>query len=166
MLVRLGLLKKGGTLLEHTSRRAHGWPVLLSLVVAIGACGDDNAVTSDSRGDTSTGTETSSVTFSMSDTTEASTTAVADSTATGTGTSSTGPADTSTSTTGDTDTTTGGAAIPGQTMNQLVTAGERTSSTNYTLVYTFGQPSSTQSTHQSTNYTIHGGLIGANGSPP
>jgi hypothetical protein len=56
--------------------------------------------------------------------------------------------------------------IPGQTVNQLVTAGERSSSTTYTLVYTFGQPSKLQSTHNSTNYRLQGGLVGANGSPP
>lgn len=156
-------------MLEQTRRPRHGWPVLLSLVVALGTgCADDSPVTPDTRGDTTTtgDSETSPITFA--DTTG--TTVVADETASGTGstgpgtssTGSTGPAD---STTGD-DTTTGGPAAPGQTMNQLVSAGERTSSTNYTLVYTFGQPSSLQSTHQSTNFRIQGGLIGANGSPP
>ena len=155
-------------MIEHRCRPKHGWPVLLSLVIAMGTgCADDSPVTPDTRGDTTTGgdSETSPITFA--DTT-GSTTVVADDTASGTdstgtgSTGSTGPAD---STTGD-DTTTGGQAAPGQTMNQLVSSGERTSSPNYTLVYTLGQPSSLQSTHQSTNYRIQGGLIGANGSPP
>jgi hypothetical protein len=144
--------------------------VLLSLVVTLGTgCADDIPVAPDTRGDTTTtgDTDTSPITFA--DTTG--TTVVADETASGTdstgtgstgSTGSTGPAD---STTSD-DTTTGGEVAPGQTMNQLVSAGERSSSRNYTLVYTFGQPSSLQSTHQSTNYRIQGGLIGANGSPP
>jgi hypothetical protein len=142
--------------------------VLLSLVVAmVAGCGDDNAVTS--VGPTGTATDTtdsSPITFSMTDST-GNTTEVADDTASGgtSSTSSTGPTVDDTTTTGE-DTTTGGEAIPGQTMNQLVSAGERSSSPNYTLVYTFGQPSSLQSTHQSTSYTIHGGLIGANGSRP
>lgn len=153
-------------MLEHTRRPQHGWPVLLSLVVALAAgCADDTPATTETRGDTTTGGETDTSPITFADT-MGSTTVVADDTASGTGstgsTGSTGPAD---STTGD-DTTTGGQATPGQTMNQLVSAGERTSSTNYTLVYTFGQPSSLQSSHQSTNYRIQGGLIGANGSPP
>ena len=158
-------------MLEHTRRRRHGWPVLLSLVVAMGAgCGDDTAVTSDGPMGTSTGTDTSPITFSMSESTGSST-VVADDTASGgtssTGsTGSTGPTVDDTSTTSDDTTTTGGEVVPGQSMNQLVTAGERSTSPNYTLVYTFGQPSSLQSTHQSTNYSIQGGLIGANGSPP
>jgi hypothetical protein len=156
-------------LLEHTRRRKHGWPVLLSLVVAMGAgCGDDNAVTSEGPlGTTTDTTDTSPVTFSMTDSTGSNTTEVADDTASGgtSSTGSTGPTVDDTTTMGD-DTTTGGEALPGQTMNQLVSAGERSSSPNYTLVYTFGQPSSLQSTHQSTSYTIHGGLIGANGSRP
>lgn len=130
-------------------------------------CADDTPVTPETRGDsTTTGdTDTTPITFTTTDTTGSST-VVADDTATG-GTTSTGPADTSTTTSDtDTDTDTGEQAVPGRTMNQLVTAGQRSSSANYTAVYTFGQPSSLQSTHQSTNYTVRGGLIGANGSPP
>jgi hypothetical protein len=140
--------------------------VLLSLVVAMGAgCGDDTSVTPGTGDSTTGGSDTSpiTVTFTTSDSTG--TTEVVDSTATGT--DSTGPTDTTT-TSGDTDTDTDTGPLPatGQTMNQLVSAGERSSSPNYTLVYTFGQPSSLQSTHQSDNYRIQGGLIGANGSPP
>ena len=153
-------------MLEHTRRRRHGWPVLFSLVVVMGAgCADDIPATPDTRGDSTTGdTDTSPITFSMSESTGGST-AVVDDTGSGGTSSSTGPTVDDTTTMGD-DTTTGEEAIPGQTMNQLVSAGERSTSPNYTLVYTFGQPSSLQSTHQSTSYTIHGGLIGANGSRP
>jgi hypothetical protein len=152
-------------LLDLSRRRKHAWPVLVSLVVAMSTgCGDDTALTTEGpMVPTSGTTDATPITFSMPDTTEG-TTVVADDTASGTdSTGSTGLDDTST--TGD-DTTTGGEAVPGQSMNQLVSAGERTASRNYTLVYTFGQPSSLQSTHQSSNYSIQGGLIGANGSPP
>jgi len=157
-------------LLEHTRPRGHGWPVLLALVVAMGAgCADDTTQTPGTRGDsTADDSETSLITFTTSEPT-GTTTEVADSTATGTGSTTSGPdstGSTDSTTTSDDTTTTGGEALPGHTVNQLVSAGERTSSRNYTLVYTFGQPSSLQSTHQSTNYSIQGGLIGANGSPP
>lgn len=154
---------------EHTRRPQHGWAVLSSLVVALATgCADDSPVTTASQGDSTTSGDTDTSPITFADT--GSTTVVADDTATGstgsTGTTgSTGSTGGTDSTTGDTETT-GEPAIPGRTMNQLVTAGERTSSPNYTLVYTFGQPSSLQSTHQSTNYRIQGGLIGANGSPP
>jgi hypothetical protein len=131
--------------------------VLLSLVVAMGTgCGDDTQVTTQGPEDSSGTTQGIDTTPPPPDTTE-STTAVADDT--GTGTSSTG--DTTTD-----DTTTGGEALPGQSMSQLVSSGERASNRSFTLVYTFGQPSSLQSTHTSTNFRLHGGLIGANGSPP
>lgn len=121
------------------------------------ACSDDVPVNSTEDSGTSTGEAPSTVTLATLDST-GSTTSVVDTTDTATtGLDST--------TTGDT-TTTGGEVIPGQTINQLVSSGERTASGNYTLVYTFGQPSQLQSTHDSANYRIHGGLIGANGSPP
>jgi hypothetical protein len=141
-------------LLEYTRCRRHGWPVLLSLVVAMGTgCADDNAVTTEGPMGTSTGADTTDTTPPG---TTGSTTAVADET--GTGTSTGDP-----TTTGD---TTGGDAVAGQSMSQLVSAGERASNGNFTLVYTFGQPTSLQSTHQSANFRLHGGLSGANGSPP
>lgn len=152
-------------MLDQARRKQHGWPVLVSLVVAMSTgCGDDTAVTTDGpMGLTNGTTDATPITFSMPDSSEG-TTVVTDDTASGTGsTGSTGLDDTST--TGD-DTSTGGEAAPGQSMSQLVSAGERTASRNYTLVYTLGQPSSLQSTHQSPNYRIQGGLIGANGSPP
>jgi hypothetical protein len=67
--------------------------------------------------------------------------------------------------TGDTGTT-GGDPLPGQTQSQLVSSGRTMSSTNFTMVYTLGQPTQTQATHTSTNYRLQGGLVGANGSPP
>ena len=156
-------------MLEHTRRRTHGWPVLLSLVVAMGTgCADDIPVAP--GGDSTTGDTTETPPITITTTLDTgNTTEVADDTASGgtSSTSSTGPTVDDTTTTGeDTSSTTGEEVIPGQTMNQLVSAGERSSSPNYTLVYTFGQPSSLQSTHQSTSFTIHGGLIGANGSRP
>jgi hypothetical protein len=145
--------------------------LLLAAVLGGSACGDDTTVTTaglDSESTTGTDTVPSTITITTLDTTttEGSSTAVVDSTegATSIGTDSTTTGD-DTTTTGD-DTTTGGPASPGQSVNQLVSAGERSSSPNYTLVYTFGQPSQLQSTHDSTNYRIQGGLIGANGSPP
>jgi hypothetical protein len=145
--------------------------LLLAAVLGGSACGDDTTVTTaglDSESTTGTDTVPSTITITTLDTTttEGSSTAVVDSTegATSIGTDSTTTGDDTTST-GD-DTTTGEPASPGQTVNQLVSAGERSSSPNYTLVYTFGQPSQLQSTHDSTNYRIQGGLIGANGSPP
>jgi len=151
-------------LLDQSRRRRHGWPVLLSLVVAMGTgCGDDNAVTTEVPMDTSTTGDATDTTPPPPDTTGSTTAVVDDTGTTSTGTTTTG--DTDTTTTGDTDTTTGGEA-PGQTQSQLVSSGERASNRNFTLVYTFGQPSSLQSTHTSPNFRLQGGLIGANGSPP
>jgi hypothetical protein len=149
-------------LLDQARRKQHGWPVLVLLVVAMSAgCSDDTAVTTEGPvGLTSGTTDATPITFSMPESSEG-TTVVADDTASGTG--STGLDESST--TGD-DATTGGEAVPGQSMSQWVSAGERSASRNYTLVYTLGQPSPLQSTHQSPNYRIQGGLIGANGSPP
>lgn len=143
--------------------------LLLAAVLGGSACGDDTSVTTagpDSESTTGTDTTPSTITITTLDTTTDTPTTGVDTTETA---SSTGPDSTSTgadsTSTGD-DTTTTGPEVGGQTVNQLVSAGERSSSPNYTLVYTFGQPSQLQSTHDSTNYRIQGGLIGANGSPP
>jgi hypothetical protein len=69
-------------------------------------------------------------------------------------------------TSSETDSTTGDPALPGQSQAQLVNVGERMSSANYQMVFTLGQPSQLQSTHNSANYRLQGGLVGANGSPP
>ncbi len=138
-------------------RRRRGRSAILSVAVLVGlACGDDATVATGgpADSDSTTGGMTSTITLTTADSTE-------NPTGDATDTASTGPDPTTTG-----DDTTGGNAIPGQTINQLVSAGERTASDNYTLVYTFGQPSQLQSTHDSANYHIRGGLIGANGSPP
>jgi hypothetical protein len=57
-------------------------------------------------------------------------------------------------------------AAPGQPASQLVSSGTQMSSPSYTMVYTLGQPTALQSTHSSPSYSVRGGLIGANGSPP
>lgn len=139
-------------------RSCRGAALLLSALLGAAACGDD-AVTpppADTETSTSDGTVTGP-SATTSSTSGADTTAAS---ASGTG-SATGTS------TGDTEgTTTGGEALPGQTMSQLVSSGTRASSRSFTLVHTLGQPSSLQSTHVSRGYTLHGGLAGANGSPP
>lgn len=141
---------------------------LLAAVLVGWACGDDATLATGGPDDggTTTGTETgpSTVTITTLDTiTAGSSSGVVDTTDTA---SSSGADTTVGDTTGD-DTTTGGVeTVAGRSVNQLVSAGERSTSRNYTLVYTFGQPSSLQATHASANYHIQGGLIGANGSPP
>jgi hypothetical protein len=61
---------------------------------------------------------------------------------------------------------TGEPEVVGQPSSQLVSSGGRATSESYTIVFTFGQPSQLQSTHDSPSYRVRGGLIGANGSPP
>ena len=139
---------------------------MLAVLLATAGCADDiPAVPPDTETGTSTTTSDtlppvdSTTTTSGLDTTETVS-------ATGTGTSSSTTSEpTSSSTTGETDSTTGEPA-PGQTVSQLVSAGTRTASRNYTLVHTLGQPSPLQSTHASPSYRLQGGLIGANGSLP
>lgn len=125
------------------------------------ACADDTpATTIDFGGPTTSGG--SATGSSSSGTAGVDTTESAGGSISGTGSSST-----TSDSTSDTDaTTTGGQALPGQTMSQLVTAGTRASSRSYQLVYTVGQPSQLQSTHVSDSYRLQGGLVGANGSPP
>lgn len=140
--------------------------LLLAVLLGTAACADDiPAVPQETETGTTTGTDTlppvTSTSTSGADTTE---------TASGgaTGTTSTGSSSDSGSSGSSSggDSTTGEPAVPGRTMSQLVSAGTRTASRNYTLVHTLGQPSSLQSTHQSTSYRLQGGLVGANGSPP
>lgn len=61
---------------------------------------------------------------------------------------------------------TGEEVEPGQTAFGIVGSGTRASSANYTLIYTFGQSTPNQNQHNSSNYSLQGGLIGANGRPP
>lgn len=127
------------------------------------ACGDDTTVTPTTSDAETTSTGTDTLTPAGTSTSGADTTETAS--AGTTGTSSTGDS-TGSSTSGETESTTGEPAVSGRTMSQLVSAGTRTSSRSYTLVHTLGQPSPLQSTHTSTGYTLRGGLVGANGSPP
>lgn len=55
---------------------------------------------------------------------------------------------------------------PGRSAAELVGAGEQSRSSNYGMVHTLGQSSPAQGVHQSANYRLEGGLIGANGRPP
>lgn len=127
----------------------------MAAILAGSACGDDGVSTSFNFGDgteaTSAGTGASMGTASGADTTE-------------TASASAGSGSATDTTSGDTET--GGEALPGQTMSQLVSSGTRSTSATYLLVYTFGQPSQLQSTHRSASYRLRGGLAGANGSPP
>ena len=141
------------------------------MLLVVAACGDDTAVTTSPGVDTestSSGTDTlpSTVTLVTTVDTTDSADATGTSTTTGEDTSSSSSRSTGESSTGETDTTTGGEVAPGQSNSQLVTAGTRSTSPSYTLVYTFGQPSTLQSTHESPSYRLQGGLVGANGSPP
>lgn len=139
----------------------------MAVLLGMAACADDGTVTppqDTETGASSTGTDTlppAGTTTSGADTTE-----TASGGATGTTSTSSDSGSSGSSTTGETDGTTGEPAAPGRTMSQLVSAGTRTASRNYTLVHTLGQPSSLQSTHESTSYRLQGGLVGANGSPP
>ncbi len=107
----------------------------------------------------------SSTTATTADSTDATTTDATTTDATTTDATTT-DATTTDATTTDTDGTTGDPVLPGQTQSQLVNVGERMASPNYQMVFTLGQPTQTQSTHNSANYRLQGGLIGANGSPP
>lgn len=55
---------------------------------------------------------------------------------------------------------------PGPPGNAFVSAGEYASSPNYSLVHTTGQSTMNQTKMTSSNYRLHGGLIGATGSLP
>ena len=124
------------------------------------ACADDTPATTIDFGDGgSTTTSAVDPTTSLSG---------VDSTATDSVGSASGTAG-STTTAGETagETTTGGpTALPGQSVGQIVSAGNRSTSQSYRLSFTVGQPSQLQSTHESASYRLRGGLVGANGSPP
>ena len=143
------------------------------------ACGDDSAgvgsISGGTESSTSVGTDSGAVTLTTSVSASADDTGGTESSVTDPDTT-VGP-DTDTdadSTTGsttdvvtDTDADTGDEPTQsGQTVNQLVTGGTKAASTNYSAVFTIGQPSKLQSTHDSANYRLQGGLVGANGSPP
>lgn len=58
------------------------------------------------------------------------------------------------------------SALPGIGAAGLVSAGGRASSANYAVVFTMGQSSVPVGNHASSSYTLRGGIVGANGSPP
>lgn len=58
------------------------------------------------------------------------------------------------------------ADCPHPPATSMVSAGDRASSTHYSVVYTFGQPTQNQDKATSPSYRVQGGLIGANGSLP
>ncbi|NUQ77011.1 MAG: hypothetical protein HUU21_26045 [Polyangiaceae bacterium] len=58
----------------------------------------------------------------------------------------------------------GGAAESGVSATETVSAGEVSKSPNYTMVFTFGQPTQNQGKTTSPSYRMQGGLVGANGS--
>src|SRR5690606_36874249 len=125
-------------------RRCGGAAIGLVLLVLGTACADDTTVTTgpgmdteSSTGGTDTVPSTATLVTSL-DTTDSAGTAEGTS-SDGDATDSLDSSGTSTSTTGETETetdgTTGDEVIPGQTVGQLVTAGTRSTSTSYTLVY-------------------------------
>jgi hypothetical protein len=138
---------------------------IFATLVGMG-CNDDGVRTTGSAsasiGSDGADSSDSSVTLTTADTSTVTGTSNAD---TSGSTGSTGTSD-GTTTSSETDSTTGEPALPGQSQAQLVNVGERMSSANYQMVFTLGQPSQLQSTHNSANYRLQGGLVGANGSPP
>lgn len=138
-------------------RRWSGAALALAVLSMSPACADDTPATTIDFGDGGSTTAGSDPTTSFTG---------ADSTATEGPGSATG---TGTATAGETEgtTTTGGPqALPGRTVSQLVSSGDRSTSQSYQLSFTVGQPSQLQSTHESASYRLRGGLVGANGSPP
>jgi hypothetical protein len=135
-------------------RRWSSAALALAVISMGSACADDAPATTIDFGD-GTATAGSDPTTSLTgvDSTE-------DGPGTGTGTATAGETETTSATTG------GMEVAPGQTASQLVTAGDRSTSRSYVLVFTVGQPSQLQSTHESASYRLRGGLVGANGSPP
>lgn len=136
-------------------RRWSGAALALAVLSMSSACADDTPATTIDFGDGGSTTAGNDPTTSFTG---------ADSTATEGPGSATG-----TATAGETEgtTTTGGPeALPGQTVSQLVSSGDRSTSQSYQLLFTVGQPSQLQSAHESASYRLRGGLVGANGSPP
>lgn len=60
----------------------------------------------------------------------------------------------------------GGGQSYGHPATEIVNGGERMKSSNYTMVYTIGQPSVHQGTAKSGKYRMQGGLVGATESLP
>lgn len=134
--------------------RWSGTALALAVISMGSACADDTPATTINFGD-GTSTTVSEPTSSIT---------VADDTATegpgsGSGSGTAGETETTAATTGE-------VVEPGRSASQLVSAGDRSTSRSYVLVFTVGQPSQLQSTHESASYRLRGGLVGANGSPP
>lgn len=130
--------------------------------------GPDDSTTGTSIGvDPSTGTDGTSTSTDGTSTTDASSTGGPDDPSTSsTSSTSTGGDDTgTTSTTGPSVPPPGGAPL-GKSMTETVNSGTEATSTNFRMVFTLGQPAQTQGTYQSSNFRLHGGLIGANGEQP
>ncbi len=60
----------------------------------------------------------------------------------------------------------GAPPVAGKPGTETVSAGQRSSSPGYTMVFTFGQPTQNQGKTTSPGYRMQGGLQGANGSLP
>ena len=60
----------------------------------------------------------------------------------------------------------GTLADNGVQASETVSAGRVSSSPNYRMVYTFGQPTQNQGKTTSPGYRMQGGLVGANGGAP
>ncbi|MBI4955706.1 MAG: hypothetical protein HY908_27045 [Myxococcales bacterium] len=60
----------------------------------------------------------------------------------------------------------GGQALASNAATEIVNGGQVAESANYRMVFTLGQSSPAQDTHQSAGYRLQGGIIGANGSLP
>jgi hypothetical protein len=155
------------TLCKQPTSRAGVLAFAVSVAVA---CGGDDAVSAESSASaTTTGSETGSSGVTLTTSVSADDTGGTESSATAddstddgsTGSDTDGATETGVDETGDPP-----PAREGQTATQLVSAGTQASSSSYSVVFTIGQPSKLQSTHDSTNYRLQGGLIGANGSPP
>lgn len=157
----------GAPLIETPHPRRSALIALLLAPLVELACADDTTVTPTGSDGTFTSQGSVDTTASLPMTTSGVDTTESASASGGSSADSTGSTSSaSTGDTTDTEGTTGDMVSPGQTVRQLVSAGTRTSSRSYTLVHTLGQPSPLQSTHVSPGYTLHGGLVGANGSPP
>ncbi len=145
-------------------QRPRTWTTRLAIAAllgTLGCAGDDAQVTTFATGSigSSVGTtDTSSSTAATAD----SSTSVDEST----GSTSAGTVDSSGTTTSETDSTTGAPMDPGHSAGQLVGAGQRMSTSSFTLELTLGQPSQLQTRHSSASYRMQGGLIGANGTQP
>jgi hypothetical protein len=157
------------TLCKQSTSRAGVLAFAVSVAVA---CGGDDAVRTEGSASataSTTGIDTGSSSVTLTTSVSVGDTGPTDSSATAddstddgsTGSDTDGATDTGLDETGDPP-----VAREGQTATQLVSAGTQASSSSYSVVFTIGQPSKLQSTHDSTNYRLQGGLIGANGSPP